>query len=72
MKVTNNGEGLKLELDYTEASILTEALRKGAQKYENENSPEFAKQVNVLLDELMNKQIVETPKSKKVWDDERW
>ena len=60
MKVINDGEGLKVEMSYTEASIITEALRKGAKAYENENAPEFSEQVNVLLDELMNEQIIDT------------
>ena len=58
MEVINNGKGLTLELDYIESAILTEALRKGAQVYEKENAPEFAKQVNELINDLLNNQII--------------
>lgn len=65
MKVINNGKGLRIEADYTESAILTEALRKSILQYERENAPEYAKQVRDLLNELMNKQIVEIKYSSK-------
>lgn len=60
MKVTNNGKGLSVELNYFEAASITEAIRKSIQAYEVESSIECTNQARELLNELMNNQVVET------------
>lgn len=58
MKVENNGSHLTITADYYESAIIVEAIRKGILQYELDKAHEYVKLVEIVLDNLVNRQII--------------
>lgn len=55
MKVINNGKHIMIEASFYEAAAITEAIRTGAQQYEQKGLSEFAEEARQIIEDLTNR-----------------